>query len=163
MVQVEQRRLRALGIARARGPACPEEPNGVGEAGEPAVVAGVKGEWRVDPRYLDGAFDGRTAVLSPLDRLVFDRKRMTELFEFDYQLEMYKPVAKRRWGYWAMPVLYGDRLVGKVDATADKDRGVLRVDAVHRDGEWSKAMTTAVDREIRDLAGWLGLRLERPG
>jgi len=101
-------------------------------------------------------------VLSPLDRLVYDRKRMTEIFEFDYQLEMYKPVAKRRWGYWAMPVLYGDRLVGKVDATADRDRDGLRVDAVHRDGEWSKAMTTAVHREIRDQAGWLGLDLVMP-
>lgn len=49
----------------------------------------------------------RVALLSPLDRLVFDRQRMTELFEFDYQLEMYKPKTKRRWGYWAMPVLAG--------------------------------------------------------
>ena len=161
-----QRRLRALGIARAKATETPNEPNHVGDAGEDAVVEGVRGRWRVDPGALDSLgsrFRGRAAVLSPLDRLVYDRKRMTEIFEFDYQLEMYKPVAKRRWGYWAMPVLYGDRLVGKVDATADRDRGVLRVDAVHRDGEWSRAMTTAVDREVRALAGWLGLRLERPG
>ena len=68
-------------------------------------------------------FVGRTALLSPLDRLVIDRKRMGELFDFDYQLEMYKPAAKRRFGYWAMPVLVGDRLVGKLDATAERDRG----------------------------------------
>ena len=79
------------------------------------------------------SFSGRAAVLSPLDRLVFDRKRMAEIFEFDYQLEMYKPAAKRRWGYWAMPILYGDRLVGKIDATTDQKQGVLRVDAIHRD------------------------------
>ena len=70
---------------------------------------------------LDRPLRGRTALLSPLDRLVFDRKRMTDLFAFDYQLEMYKPAAARRWGYWAMPVLHGDRLVGKLDATADPE------------------------------------------
>jgi uncharacterized protein YcaQ len=160
----DERRLGALGIARAKATATPNEPNAVGAAGEDAVVEGVRGKWRVDPAALDALgsrFRGRAAVLSPLDRLVYDRKRMTELFDFDYQLEMYKPVAKRRWGYWAMPVLHGDRLVGKVDAAADRDRGVLRVDAVHRDGEWSRAMATAVDREIRSLADWLGLRLDR--
>lgn len=157
-----ERRLRALGIARAKATDAPHEPNHVGEVGEPAVVEGLRGTWRVDPDQLEQLgerFAGRAAVLSPLDRLVYDRKRMAELFEFDYQLEMYKPVAKRRWGYWAMPVLYGDRLVGKVDATADRDRGVLRVHAVHRDVEFSKAMTAAVHREIRDLARWLDLEL----
>ena len=58
---------------------------------------------------------------------------MEEIFEFDYQLEMYKPAAKRRWGYWALPILDGDRLVGKVDATADRKGGVLVVNAVHQD------------------------------
>ena len=106
-----------------------------GRPGADAVVEGVRGTWRVDPALLDQPFRGRTALLSPLDRLVADRKRMGELFGFDYQLEMYKPVAARKWGYWAMPVLHGDRLVGKVDATADRDRGVLRVDAVHWDEE----------------------------
>jgi uncharacterized protein YcaQ len=91
---------------------------------------------------------------------VHDRQRMTELFEFDYQLEMYKPSAKRRWGYFALPILYGDRLVGKLDSTADRKAGVFRVHAVHEDVPFSKAMTTAVDREIRDLAGWLELELE---
>jgi len=158
-----ERRLRALGIARATATATPHEPNHVGEAGEPAVVEGLRGTWRVDPGQLERLgepFAGRAAVLSPLDRLVYDRKRMADVFEFDYQLEMYKPVAKRRWGYWAMPVLVGDRLVGKVDATADRDRGVLRVDAVHRDVEFSTAMAKAVDREITDLARWLGLGLD---
>ena len=50
-----------------------------------------------------------------------DRKRMGEIFEFDYVLEMYKPAAQRRWGYYALPILYGDRLVGKLDARADRD------------------------------------------
>jgi uncharacterized protein len=154
-----ERRLRSLGIARAHGPECAVEPSDVAEAGEPAVVEGVKGEWRVDPALLDQPFSGRTALLSPLDRLVFDRKRMAELFEFDYQLEMYKPAAKRRWGYFALPILHGDRLVGKLDATADRDRGVLRVDAVHQDAAFSPAVIAAVDQEIKDLAHWLGLDL----
>jgi uncharacterized protein YcaQ len=152
-----QRRLRALGIARARAPVCPGEPNDVTTAGEPAVVEDVKGEWRVDPELLDRTFTGRVALLSPLDRLVYDRKRMTELFEYDYQLEMFKPAAKRRWGYWALPILYADRLVGKLDATADRTAGVLRVDAIHQDVPFTKAMAAAVRREIKDLASWLRL------
>jgi hypothetical protein len=158
-----ERRLRALGIARARSTVVPGEPNHVGDAGEEAVVAGVRGRWRVDPAYLDGAqFAGRTALLSPLDRLLFDRKRMAELFEFDYQLEMYKPAARRRWGYWAMPILHGDRLVGKLDATAERDRGVLRVDAVHEDEPFTAEVAAAVRGEVEHLARWLGLVLELP-
>ena len=103
------------------------------------MVEGVKGEWRVEPSLLDGRFEGRAALLSPFDRLVQDRKRMTEIFEFEYFLEMYKPVAKRRWGYYALPILYGDRLVGKLDATADHAEGVLRVDAVHEDEPFDPA------------------------
>jgi uncharacterized protein YcaQ len=155
----DERRLRALGIARARAPECPAEPNDVRAAGEPAVVEGVKGQWRVDPELLDRAFTGRVALLSPLDRLVYDRKRMTELFEYDYQLEMFKPAAKRRWGYWALPILYKDRLVGKLDATADRKAGVLLVDAIHQDVPFTKAMTAAVHHEIKDLASWLRLDL----
>jgi uncharacterized protein len=155
----DERRLRALGIARAHGPECGVEPSDVAEAGEPAVVEGVKGQWRVHPALLGQPFSGRAALLSPLDRLVFDRKRMAELLAFDYQLEMYKPVARRRWGYFALPILFGDRLVGKLDATADRSVGVLRVDALHKDVPFSADMTAAVDQEIKDLAHWLGLDL----
>jgi uncharacterized protein YcaQ len=154
-----EKRLRSLGIARAKGPECPVEPIDVGEVGEPAVIEGVRGQWRVDPAQLGQRFAGRTALLSPLDRLVYDRKRMTELFQFDYQLEMYKPAAKRRWGYWALPILSGDELIGKVDAAADRKAGVLRINAVHEDEPFTKAMTAAVQREIKDLAKWLELEL----
>jgi uncharacterized protein YcaQ len=158
-----KRRLRALGIARARGPECAVEPADVGEAGEPAVVEGVKGTWRVDPSLLGQPFTGRAALLSPFDRLIHDRKRTVELFEFDYQLEMYKPEARRRWGYFALPILYGDRLVGKLDATADRKAGILRVNAIHQDLPFDKTMTAAVESEITDLARWLDLDLTRPG
>ena len=153
----DERRLAALGIARARGRAMPIEPIHVGDVGEPAVVEGVKGEWRVDPRYLDDGFKGRTAFLSPFDRLIHDRVRTEELFEFEYTLEMYKPAAKRRWGYYALPILHGDRLVGKLDATADRKASVLRVNAIHEDVAFSRVIATAVRKEIDDLAAWLGL------
>ncbi|MET7618006.1 crosslink repair DNA glycosylase YcaQ family protein [Streptomyces sp. NPDC005408] len=157
-----ERRLCALGIARARGPECPVEPADVGDAGEPAVVEGVKGTWRVDPSQLGRPFSGRAALLSPFDRLIHERKRTVELFEFDYQLEMYKPAANRRWGYFALPILYGDRLVGKLDATADRKAGVLQVHAIHEDVPFTRTVTAAIGREIKDLAQWLGLDLTLP-
>ncbi|HSL66061.1 MAG TPA: crosslink repair DNA glycosylase YcaQ family protein [Gaiellaceae bacterium] len=158
-----ERRLAALGIARQKTRALPGEPADVGEAGEPAVVEGVKGEWRVDPTYLDRDFEGRTALLSPFDRLVHDRVRAVELFDFEYTLEMYKPAAKRRWGYYALPVLHDDRLVGKVDAAADRKASVLRVHAIHEDVGLTRSMTKAVQAELEDLASWLGLAAVEPG
>lgn len=159
----DERGLRALGIARTRGPERPVEPVDVGEAGEPAVVEGVKGQWRVEPSLLGRPFSGRTALLSPFDRLVHDRKRALELFDYDYQLEMYKPAAKRRWGYYALPVLHRDRLVGKVDATADRETEVLRVGAIHEDEPFGRTAAAAVRRELKDLARWLQLDLVLPG
>jgi uncharacterized protein len=157
-----ERRLASLGVARARGPECPVEPGDVADAGEEAVIEGVKGTWRVDPAQLGQPFTGRVALLSPFDRLIFDRKRMAELFRFDYQLEMYKPAAKRRWGYYALPVLSGDQLVGKLDATADRKAGILRVNALHQDMPWPPEVTEAVNAEITSLATWLRLDPGRP-
>ena len=152
-----ERRLASLGIARQKTRAMPMEPTHVGEAGEPAVVEGVKGEWRVDPAALDQDFAGRTALLSPFDRLIHDRVRAEELFDFEYTLEMYKPAAKRRWGYFALPILHGDRLVGKLDAKADHKASVLRVNAIHDDVKFTRAMTKGVQAELEDLASWLDL------
>ena len=153
----DERRLGALGLARPAAPETPFERLGVAEAGEPAVVEGVPGEWRVDPALLDGPFAGRTALLSPFDRLLYDRLRMNDVFEFDYVLEMYKPEAKRRWGYYALPILYADRLVGKLDARADRKAGILEVFAVHEDVPFTRTMRTDVHHEIEDLARWLDL------
>ena len=152
-----ERRLAALGIARAKTTKVPVEPWDVGEVGEPAVVEGVKGEWRIDPSLLEGGFEGRTALLSPFDRLVHDRGRTEELFDFEYTLEMYKPAAQRRWGYYALPILHGDRLVGQVDATADRKAGVLQVHAIHEDVKFTKTISRAVQAELEELASWLGL------
>jgi hypothetical protein len=157
-----ERRLASLGIARQKTRAMPMEPTHVGDAGEPAVVEGTKGEWRIDPTALDGDFEGRTALLSPFDRLVHDRVRTEELFDFEYTLEMYKPAAKRRWGYFALPVLHDDRLVGKVDAKADHKASVLLVNAIHEDVTFTRTMTKAVQVELEDLAAWLGLDAVEP-
>ena len=152
-----ERRLASLGIARQKGRAMPMEPIHVGEAGEPAVVEGTKGEWRVNPAALAEDFEGRTALLSPFDRLVHDRVRAQELFDFEYTLEMYKPKASRRWGYYALPVLHDHRLVAKVDATADRKASVLQVHAIHQDVRFTRTMTKAVQSELEALASWLGL------
>jgi uncharacterized protein len=157
-----ERRLRALGIARESTVALPVEPAEVGVAGEEATVEGTKGTWRVDPEALGQPFTGRTALLSPFDRLVHDRVRVAELFEYEYALEMYKPKSQRRWGYFALPILHDDRLVGKLDATADRRSGTLRVDAIHEDTPFTRTISTAVHDEIDALASWLGLIVTGP-
>lgn len=155
-----RRRMRSLGISRPRVPAFSAgDPWYVEPAGERAVVDGVDGEWVVDPAALDEPFAGRTALLSPFDRLVHNRERLVDLFEFDYVLEMFKPAAQRRWGYFALPVLHGDRFVGKVDAKADRKAGLLRVNAVHADVPFGGELTDAVNRELDSLASWLHLTL----
>jgi uncharacterized protein YcaQ len=151
------RRMRSLGIAR------PEVAGVLGErrweevAGEPAAVEGTKGEWVVDPAALGDEFEGRTALLSPFDRLVHDRDRAQDLFDFEYYLEMYKPAARRRWGYFALPILHEDRLVGKLDALADRKASRLRVHGIHEDVRFTRAMTKAVNADVEALASWLGL------
>ena len=125
------------------------------------MVEGTAGEWRVDPAALGRPFAGRTALLSPFDRLVHDRLRARELFDFEYTLEMYKPAAQRRWGYFALPVLHHDRLVGKVDAAADRKAGRVRRARGPRGRAVHPSMTDDVDAELAALAGWLGLTLVR--
>jgi uncharacterized protein YcaQ len=156
------RRLKALGIARAKSTHVPVDAVDVDQSGEPAIVDGVDGEWRVDPDQLDRPFEGRTALVSPYDRLVYDRLRTAELFDFEYIVEMYKPAAKRRWGYFALPILHQDQLVGKLDAKADRKAGVLEVHAVHPDVRFTRSIRAAVDAEIDALAAWLGLTVVRP-
>jgi uncharacterized protein len=150
------RRLRSLGIARHEVMGVLGERRFEDVAGEPAEVEGTEGEWRVDPTALGKPFEGRTALLSPFDRLVHDRERALALFDFEYTLEMYKPKQQRRWGYFALPVLHGDQLVGKVDATADRKRSVLDVHAIHEDVKFTRAIAKAVHGELEALASWLG-------
>lgn len=162
--ELDRRRLRAFGLARAGAVYQQGEPVGAGEAGEPAVVESVRGWWRVDPAILeklDGSPPDRTELLAPFDLLLHDRKRMTDLLGFDYTLEMYKPKAKRRWGFYALPVLHGDRLVGKVDVTADHERGELLVHAVHDDEPFDISLRSAVEFKLTELARWLDLTVSK--
>jgi uncharacterized protein YcaQ len=147
-----EKRLRSLGVAR---------PQIVGDAGEPAEIEGTSGQWRVDSDATAQGFKGRTALLSPFDRLIHNRARALDLFDFEYTLEMYKPQAQRRWGYFALPVLHNDRLIGKVDALADRKTSQLRVHAVHQDVAFTGAMTAGVNKELGALATWLGLTVVR--
>ncbi|MBI3750655.1 MAG: winged helix DNA-binding domain-containing protein, partial [Chloroflexi bacterium] len=67
------------------------------------------------------------AFLAPLDPLVWDREFLRALFGFDYLWEVYVPAAKRRWGYYVLPLLYGDRLVGRIEPRIDRKAGTLRI------------------------------------
>ena len=113
----------------------------------------VNGEWDVHPDATDGKVPARTTFLSPFDRLIHDRQRAEALFGFNYRLEMYVPKAKRQYGYYVLPILRGDRLIGRLDPVFDRKSGVLRVNSVH----WERgAEPVSLDRPLRELARWLG-------
>ncbi|HEY1530662.1 MAG TPA: crosslink repair DNA glycosylase YcaQ family protein [Galbitalea sp.] len=156
-----ERLLGACGIMRDSRAVSPIEVHGLAEVGQAVTIDGVRGRWRVDPDQLGRSFDGRTAILSPFDRLMTDPQRIARLFEFDYTLEMYKPSASRVWGQFALPILHGDRLVGKVDARSDYDTGRFVVHRVHEDESFAPSVRDAVDEELDSFASWLRLSLHR--
>jgi len=152
-----ERILRACGVMRDSIAVSPGELHGLTPVGELVAIEGVPGSWRVDPSQLDLPFAGRTVILSPFDRLMTDPARVARLFEFDYTLEMYKPARTRIWGQFALPILHGDRMIGKVDARSDRDAGRFIVHRVHEDADFTPATRAAVDDEIDALAAWLNL------
>jgi hypothetical protein len=144
------RRLLALGIAR---------PNQVGGVGVSVEVEGISGAWVAHPDLIEQPFVGRSALLSPFDRLVYDRDRLLDLFGFQYRLEMYVPAAKRRWGYYVLPVLHDDQLVARVDLRVGKD-GVLHVVSFHLEPGAAAQAIDATRRQLEDLATWLRVGLD---
>jgi uncharacterized protein YcaQ len=120
------------------------------------TVDGLRGERWGHAEILDRTFRGRTALLSPFDRLIHDRTRAEELFGFRFRLEIYVPKAKREYGYFVMPILHGDGIVGRIDPWFDRTANVLRVNRVYAEAGASPSAWPAVRRQIDDLAAWLG-------
>jgi uncharacterized protein YcaQ len=113
-----------------------------------------KGLWRAHPEALDGRIPaGRITFLSPFDRLIYDRDRAEALWGFRYRLEMYVPKAKREYGYYVLPILRGDRVIGRIEPVFEKKMGVLRVNGVW----WEPGVKpVSLDRPLRSLARFLG-------
>ena len=124
-------------------------------------VVRVEG-WR-DAAYLDPAAVlprrvDACALLSPFDPIVWRRSRVARLFDFDYVLEIWTPSAQRRWGYFVLPFLLGERLVARVDLKADRDQRRLLVQAAYTEAHAPKRIVAAaLATELRTLAGWLEL------
>jgi uncharacterized protein YcaQ len=127
--QLEEKRWRSLGVRYERG------------------------EWRAHPDAEDGSVPRRVTFLSPFDRLIHDRDRAEVLWDYRYRLEMYVPKAKREYGYYVLPILRGDRLIGRIDPVLDRRTGVLKVNSVH----WEPGVEpVSLQRPLRDLARFIG-------
>jgi uncharacterized protein YcaQ len=184
-----QRSLRALGVATARDidrhftqgryPGLAAALVGLERAGrvERVRVVAADGAERPGTWYLhaddlpllerlqDGDWRPRTTLLSPFDNLVIDRERTERLFGFRYRMEIYVPQAARRYGYYVLPLLHGDRLVGRVDPAMDRRSGRLLVHAVHAEADAPAVAGPALAAALGELAGFLGAEafvLRRP-
>lgn len=106
-------------------------------------------------RLNNGDWFPRATLLSPFDNLICDRSRTQLLFDFDFRIEIYTPKAKRKWGYYVLPILHGDRLIGRVDPEMDRERGALTVNAVYAEPR-APAAGDDVRGAIESLASFLG-------
>jgi uncharacterized protein YcaQ len=123
------------------------------------------GEWYIhsaDLPLLAGLANGdwlpRTTLLSPFDNLICDRSRTEQLFNFKFRIEIYVPQSQRKFGYYVLPILHGDRLIGRIDPLMDRARGRLRVNAVYSEpgAPADRATGRAVADGVQELASFLG-------
>ena len=126
------------------------------------VAVDVEG-WK-QPAYCPAAAHPRppardhATLLSPFDSLIWERERTNRLFGFDYRIEVYVPAPKREFGYYVLPLLLGDELVGRFDLKADRAASVLRVQAAHvEEGAEPAVVAAAARAELGRLTSWLGL------
>ena len=115
----------------------------------------AKGRWLAHPHAVDGPVPDRVTLLSPFDRLVHDRDRAEALWGFRYRLEMYTPRAKREHGYYVLPLLVGDQLVGRAEPFFDRKRRILRLL-----GAWGD--TSRLDEALQELGAWLSAEHDQP-
>ncbi len=132
------------------------------------VVSGdgtLKGRWYVHAAdaaripALERGWSGRTTLLSPFDTLIHDRARAEALFGMRYRIEIYVPPAKRQYGYFAMPILRNDELIGRIDPRVDREHDAFVVNAVHLEPGTTRDRATgrAVARALDDLAQFTGM------
>jgi uncharacterized protein YcaQ len=133
------------------------------------VEPGLKGDWYIhadDLELLDriesGGFEPRTTLLSPFDNLICDRDRTLALWGFDFRLEIYVPKSKR-WGYFVMPLLHGDRIVARFDLAVDRKDGVLDVIGERWEPGWDgrRRPLRPTTRALDELAAFLGAAVRR--
>ena len=138
-----------------------EELRGQGVV-ERLSVDGLGDDWWIlaedVERLQDDEFKPRTALLSPFDNLLCDRARTEALFGFHHRLEIYTPKPKRRWGYFVLPILDGDKLVARADLAMDRKRNTLVAHAIHAEPKVPRGarLPRAIARELEKLAAWRG-------
>ncbi|WP_417233540.1 winged helix-turn-helix domain-containing protein [Arthrobacter sp.] len=128
---------------------------------EPVEVAGWPGQQFLHAQAARPRLARGRALLSPFDSLVFERRRLEDLFGFHYRLEIYTPAHKRRYGYYVLPFLLGDRMVARVDLKADRANLELSVRSSHAEADAPAETAAELAAELSLMAGWLGLESVR--